>query len=268
MPYTQNKTNRPDAIKLYYETHGSGPPLVLISGLAGDATIWIASLLALSRHFKVVIFDNRGIKRSDAPDIPYTIDMLADDVTYLMDELDIESAHVMGLSMGGCIAQSLAIRYPHRVRKLIIAASYARMSRQAQWFLDAALSVYETGATAKQMYYLVLPLLLSPGFIKTPQSLLLRVFGEQASRQQPLYAFRRQYHAQRAFDSRGMLTQIKASTLVLAGEQDALVPLSDTQELVAGISECRLFAFPEAGHLINIEQPKLFHAQVIGFLEE
>lgn len=259
MPYTQNTT-------LYYEIHGSGPPLVLISGLGGDATFWTGSLLALTRHFQVIIFDNRGIGRSAMPDIPYTIEGLADDVAFLLDELGIQAAHVLGFSMGGCIAQSFALRHAHRLEKLIIAASYARIGRQAEWFLDAVLSVYETGATPKQMYYLILPWLFSPGYLKRPESDAMLAFDENDPLQQPLYAFRWHYHAQREFDCRTELAQITAPTLVLAGEHDALVPLADTRELASSIPGSRFFAFPEAGHLFNWEQPQLFHTQVIAFL--
>lgn len=261
MPHTQNST-------LYYEVHGSGQPLVLISGLGGDATFWTSSLVTLTRHFQVIIFDNRGIGRSAMPDVPYTIEQMADDIADLLDELRIQTAHILGFSMGGCIAQAFAVRHPHRLQKLIISASYARMGRQSQWFIDAVLSVYETGATGKQMYYLILPWLFSSGYLKRPESDTMLDFDENDPLQQPLHAFRRQYLAQREFDYRAELAQITAPTLVLAGENDALVPLADARELASGIPHSHFFAFPEAGHLFNWEQPRLFHTRVLEFLSE
>ncbi|MCJ7772464.1 MAG: alpha/beta hydrolase, partial [Desulfobacterales bacterium] len=109
-----------NGIELYYEIHGQGEPLVMIMGLRRNAEWWYAQIPTLSKHFKVIVFDNRGAGRSDKPKIDYSIRLFADDTAQLMDVLNIKSAHVIGISMGGYIAQELAINYPDRIKNLIL----------------------------------------------------------------------------------------------------------------------------------------------------
>ena len=112
-------TVRVGDINMYYEIHGKGEPLLLIMGLGSDLTSWIFQIPEFSKKYRVIAFDNRGVGRSDAPDVPYSTAMMADDTTGLLDALGIERAHILGLSMGGFIAQELALKYPQRVKSLI-----------------------------------------------------------------------------------------------------------------------------------------------------
>jgi pimeloyl-ACP methyl ester carboxylesterase len=107
-------------VRLYHEVRGSGPPLVLITGLGASLWLWEEQLPALAEHFTTIAFDNRGVGRSEAPEGPYTIVQMADDVAGLLDALGIERAHVLGFSMGGFVAQEFALRHPHR---LVLAAT-------------------------------------------------------------------------------------------------------------------------------------------------
>lgn len=91
-------------INMYYEVHGEGEPLLLITGLGRDLTIWILQTREFSKKYQLMVFDNRGVGRTDAPDVPYSIEMMADDTAGLLDVLGIERAHILGLSMGGFIA--------------------------------------------------------------------------------------------------------------------------------------------------------------------
>ena len=117
-------------VELYYEIHGEGVPVVLIHGLAGDCSAWAPQIKVLEKSYKVVALDNRGAGRSSAPDYPYTSRHFADDTIGLMDALDIsEPAHVIGRSMGGAIAQEMAINYPERVRSMLITASFGKLDR-------------------------------------------------------------------------------------------------------------------------------------------
>jgi len=109
-----------NGIKVYYEIHGKGDPLVLIMGLRRNAEWWYCQIPALSEHFKVIAFDNRGAGRSEKPRMDYSIRLFADDTAGLLEALKIKSAHVLGISMGGYIAQELAINYPDKVRCLIL----------------------------------------------------------------------------------------------------------------------------------------------------
>jgi len=107
-------------IEMYYEIHGQREPVVLISGLNSDHTLYRAILPQLAARYKVFVFDNRGVGRTDKPDIPYSIDMMADDTAELLNTLGITQAHIPGTSMGGRIAVALALRHPRQVKSLIL----------------------------------------------------------------------------------------------------------------------------------------------------
>ena len=118
--------------ELYFEIHGEGPPLVLVMGIGYDATLWtLAQVPVLSRMFQVVIFDNRDVGRSSIATGPYTIADMADDVAALMDALDIKRAHLLGLSMGGMIAQEFALRHAGRLHRLVLSGCGAAPARSA-----------------------------------------------------------------------------------------------------------------------------------------
>jgi len=111
---------------MFYVDAGAGEPLVLVMGFGGDHLAWGLQLPAFAARFRVIAFDNRGVGQTDAPDIPYSIAMMADDTVGLIDALGIDRAHVCGVSMGGMIAQEIALRHPARVRTLALHATLAR----------------------------------------------------------------------------------------------------------------------------------------------
>jgi 3-oxoadipate enol-lactonase len=113
-------TKKVGDINIYYEIHGKGEPLVLIMGYGLSSAAWSPVLPALAQKYKVITFDNRGAGKSDKPDGPYTMDMMAGDLAGLLDAIRIKAAHIFGISMGGMIAQHFALRYPERVRSLIL----------------------------------------------------------------------------------------------------------------------------------------------------
>ncbi len=114
-------------INMYYEIHGEGEPLVLIHGIL-DISGWSNQIPTLSQRYRVVAFDNRGVGRTDSTEPPYTTAGMADDTAGLLDVLGIDQAHIVGYSLGGAIAQELAIKYPERVKSLILAGAFARLS--------------------------------------------------------------------------------------------------------------------------------------------
>ena len=111
-------------VELYYEEHGSGDPLLCIMGFATDLTGWLMQTPEFAKSYRTIVFDNRGVGRSAKPPGPYTIHEMADDAVGILEALDVERAHVLGLSMGGMIAQEVALRHPQRVRGLVLAARF------------------------------------------------------------------------------------------------------------------------------------------------
>ena len=122
MPYVPTRD-----IITYYEEAGRGEPLVLIRGLGSDLQAWALQVPALAKHFRVITYDNRGAGRTNAPDKPYSIDGMADDLAALLDELNIAKASVLGYSMGGMVAQEFALKYPNKLDKLILLGTSARL---------------------------------------------------------------------------------------------------------------------------------------------
>lgn len=113
-----------NGIKICYEIHGVGYPVILIHGYGGTKEEWLVQVGALSTHFKVITFDSRGAGKSDRPNLPYTMDMFADDINSLLEFLEIEKGHVIAQSLGGMIAQNFVLKYPERVNKLVLINSW------------------------------------------------------------------------------------------------------------------------------------------------
>ena len=181
-----------DDINVYYELRGEGEPLLLISGLGVDITAMELVIDRLSKKYRVLAFDNRGAGRTDKPDIPYTIEMMADDTAGLLNALDIKQAHVVGTSMGGRIAMAVALRNPELVKSLVLTSTSARPMTDARVF------------RLKLMRLIPLQRLLK----KYPQ---------------PYYAFVRQLYASRGFDYSDKLDKIRVPTLILHGKKDKII---------------------------------------------
>lgn len=257
-----------NGINIFYEVHGAGTPLILISGLGGDHLFWQSSIELLSEKFQVITFDTRGIGKTDAPVESYSMDIFVADLLALTDALQIEQAHLLGFSMGGNIALSFALQYPARVRKMIIAASHAKINTQIRLFIDAVLDVYEAGISTKQMFDLICPWLFSNAFLSNPSNAAFLQFDENEPDQQPLYAWKNQYLAHREYDIIDRLPEIKLPTLIINGDQDLFVNKEQANQLKDNITSSILAVIPDAGHLINYEYPELFHKYVLDFLQE
>lgn len=257
-----------NGINIYFEIHGEGIPLVLISGLGGDHFFWQSSLDILSPKFQVITIDTRGIGQTDAPKEDFSIQLFAEDIIALLDELKIERAHFLGFSMGGNIALTLALNYPERIEKLIIAASNAVMNAQIRLFVDAVLDVYENGISTKQMFDLICPWLFSTSFLEKPENAVFLKYDENAPYQQPLFAWKNQYLAQRKYNIVDDISKIQSPTLILTGECDLFATLADVKVLNNKIENSALKIIPQSGHLINFEYPELFHKSVLDFLTE
>ncbi len=255
-------------LKFYYERAGSGRPLVMIMGLGAHADWWEPEAKeALARDFRILVFDNRDAGRSSQAAGPYTIRDLADDTVALMDHVGIGRAHVVGASMGGMVAQEVALGYPERVDHLILACTTPGQGGvppmpQAM----AGLTADRSTLTPQQMVELLLAVLYSPGWVARNKDRLPGVMARLGSYPISPAGYMRQLMAIGQFDTLARLGEIKAPTLVLHGTADPLVPVENARILASRIPGARLELFEGSAHGFLSEQPERFMELVRGFL--
>ena len=256
-------------IDIFYETSGEGEPLVLIMSMGSDLSGWASQIPHFSKEYRVVAFDNRGSGRTDAPDEPYTIAMMADDTAALMDALGIESAHILGKSMGGYIAEELAIRHPARVQSLVLAATSVGPYIAETPVLERWVKAATPGMNRTTLFQLMLPFIFTDASFENTENVRMAV-ETIASRPQatPPYALERQFTACAEHSARGRTAEVKAPTLVLAGSNDLFVPFSLSRELAEVFPRGRLVVLEGGGHELNVDVPEKFNRAVLRFLAE
>lgn len=249
---------RVDDASVHWIDRGRGSCVVLLHGLGGDVGFWAAEIEDLAAEFRVIAIDARGSGLSSSAQDGLTIADLADDVAAVMDDASVTDAAVIGFSLGGLVAQELALRHPKRVRSLVLASTYACMNQQARLFLDAVADVYGKGASARQMFELIAPWLFSTEFVEDPAHADFFDLPDGAAEDQTREDWLRLYAAQQAFDGRELLSAITAPTLVIHGALDHLVSSTDATLLVDRIPDSTLHTVSGAGHLLNVEAPAEF----------
>lgn len=254
-------------IALYYEIHGKSFPLLLIAGLGSDSSSWLGVIGKLSKNFQVIVFDNRGSGRSGIPEKKYSIRQMADDAIGLLDCLNIKKCHVIGHSMGGYIAQELAINYPERVDKLILESTSSISSKKNNaLFLDFYKELQrERNLEAwirRWARWLFSPKCLThkkfiETFVKNGSNY---PYAQQAS------GFKGQIDAIASFDARKRIGRVKAKTLIIEGKEDMLILPKEAEALAKNISGSIFESVKDTAHCIHIENPDLFVKAVMKFL--
>ena len=262
-------------IQVYYEVSGEGFPLVMINGLGESLDCWDPLFVdSLSKKFRVVLLDNREAGRTHASPREYTIKMLADDAAGLMNALKISKAHVLGFSMGGMIAQELVLHYPEKVSKLILYSTSSNGHLGPE--LSKIASAMERGASTEEIakMYLSLPLAgdypkdllekkpsvingYTADFVKENPDSVKRYY--QRCRKHPIskQGWRRQYNAQKRFNTQGRLQQIKVPTLVIHGKKDFPLPPERGSDLAKAIPNAKLIFFKKSAHMLAEEMSEV-----------
>lgn len=260
-------TARANGIDIYYSQRGEGPDLLMIMGLGAHSGAWALNAPELAKHFRVTIFDNRGAGRTSAPDEPYSIPQMADDTAALMEAIGLERAHVLGASMGGMIAQELAINYPGRIDRLVLACSRARTSEMRRRVSVAQRALYEAGVPRESIMAIQQPWGSTAALLQDPAKPTAAI---ALAMQDPYpiakHAYLRQLDATMAHDALDRLARIEAETLVLVGAEDILTPPYESEELAANIPRATLRILPRGGHGFSGEFPAEFNAAVAEFL--
>jgi len=255
-------------IEVHYDVHGEGFPLIMIMGLSANLDWWDPRMIQeLSKKFRLLLFDNRGAGRTETSNKKYTVELFADDVVGLMDALGISKAHVLGISMGGMIAQELVLKYPEKVEKLILCSTYCGGSRSvlpSQRILGM-LATDRSTFSPKEIARMMIPLFLTDDFFKkNPDSVESWI---QQTLKAPISneAYIRQVNAIMEFDTYDRLNQIKAPTLILHGKHDVLVPPENGSILSKAIPNARLVYFENSAHGL-VEEMKEVISTLQNFL--
>ena len=254
--------------RLYYEVQGEGDPLLAVMGLAGDTVAWALQVGEWSKTHRVVVFDNRDVGQSSYADGPYHVEDMASDTLALADHLELDRFHLVGLSMGGMIAQHIALRSPERVRTLTLAVTMGGAGSYGQarskMLADAAAHM-----SREQQVDSLLAWTMSEDFFANPQSVTwLRNMMLSNPHAQDVEGFRRQLDAIGRFDVRDRLGEISTPTHVVGAEHDVLVPPWKSTELADLIPGAKLTMLPRAPHMVSIENAELFNRAVLGFIRE
>lgn len=254
-------------ISLYYEIYGKGYPLLLISGVNADSASWIGVRGRLAERFRVIVFDNRGSGRSDTPKARYSVREMADDAIALLDHLGIERCHIVGHSMGGFIAQYMAIHHPERVGKIVLEATCCVSSIRNIALLNDLAHRFEKDHDRESLMRSWTYWLFSPRSFERKN--FIETFIRHASAYpylQSAAGFRGQIDAIGQFDLRRDVKRIKAKTLVVIGDDDILIYPGESIRLKEAIRGSVVKRIKGVGHCVHVEAPAAFSAEVIKFL--
>ena len=263
-------TARVGDINIYYEIHGDGEPLVLIMGTGGHIGWWFRQVPVYSQEYRLVVFDNRGTGRSDKPDIPYTMEMMAGDIADLLEVIDIDAAHIYGVSMGGMIAQEFALHYPEKVISLILGCANCGVSNSIPPDEEAMTLLFDPERmqqlTPEERTTRILPSVYSQDFIDNNPDIIEQFVAKVVEYVAPVHGVQRQLEAEMGFDTYDRLPQIKAPTLVITGDADRMVPVENSTILASKIPNAELVILENIGHGFFIEAEEETNKVILDFL--
>jgi pimeloyl-ACP methyl ester carboxylesterase len=236
-------------INMYYEIHGKGEPFVMIAGITCSLDFWFKAIPIFSREYRLVAFDNRGAGQSDAPEIPYTSEMMADDLAGLLDAIGIDSAHILGHSLGGIIAQQFAIRHPKMIKSLILASTFfggpnaVSSSPEFSRKFEHILSLPVKEAVIEGM-----SLMFSQEFIEKEPDFIKRYIAKMTEHPATPHGIMGQAQALMAHNTYERLPEIKAPTLVITGDADMFFPVINSSIMASRIPGAELVILKNMGH--------------------
>lgn len=252
-----------NGININYKVDGEGEPLVMIMGFGSPLKTGMNQVPFFKKHYRVITFDNRGVGKSDKPQGPYSTKMMADDTAKLMDYLSIEKAHILGVSMGGMIAQELAINHPQKIQKLILACTYAGGQ-------DVVNQNDEELAQALQQNQNMPAIMIDRSFNKPLYKFFFGLFAKMPMRSfgaEEMAGFAGQSAACAKHDTLERLQLIKAPTLVIAGSKDRLINPGSSKVIASKIPNAKLVKIEGGSHSFFIEMKKEFNREVFNFLK-
>ncbi len=250
-----------DGVNIYYEVHGEGEPLVFIEGLAQQISMWKYQIEGLKNDLKLVVFDLRGSGKSDKPQTGYSIDIFASDTIKLIRALNLRKPHILGISLGGFIAQRVALNYSDEIGKVILvntAFGGPNYIPPSQEVLNIMLTG-GGGATPFERGFNSLSLGFTEKFVKEKREVIEEIVNSLLENPQPIYAYQGQAFSGVNFNSENELNKLENEVLVIVGENDKIVPKENGIRLKEKIKNSRLEIIKDAGHLLFIEKYEEFN---------
>jgi pimeloyl-ACP methyl ester carboxylesterase len=255
---------------MYYQVHGKGVPLVMIQGFAGNHQAWFFQAPVFKRYYKVIIFDNRGIGRTDKSSEPYTIKTMAEDVIDLMDYLNIDKAHVLGLSLGGMVAQEIAISYPERVNKLVLGSTLA--GNGGNDVHPAMVNAFAAPEGTASIDFRSIPIeklmykMISLAFNKRLYRMILLPLSKRSIKSINPEGHFKQMAAVSNYTTLDRLHLIKAPTLVITGTGDRIISPGASEVIASNIPNAKLVLVKGGSHAFFMEMRGRFNKEVLDFL--
>ncbi|NQY07920.1 MAG: alpha/beta fold hydrolase [Flavobacteriales bacterium] len=255
-----------NGIKISYQVFGQGDPLVLIMGFGADGNVWEKHLNEYQKHFRCIVLDNRGVGESDQPAGPYSTKVMAADVVAVMDHAKVDKAKVAGISMGGAIAQELALNYPAKVSALVLVATWPKFNNYAKSVYENLKNLRVTSKSDDFMALLQLWIFAPPYYqdgladLKDGQNAAINNDTPQTQN-----GFEGQLDACINHDTIDRLHRIKVPTLITCGEMDIFTPPAFSKILHNGIKNSEYVSFPEAGHVHHWEDLERFNKLTTEF---
>jgi pimeloyl-ACP methyl ester carboxylesterase len=261
---------RVDDVRLHYAASGSGDPLLMVMGMGGSSAGWAPDLIAeLARSFRTIIYDNRGTGRSDKPNVPYSLEMFAADALAVLDDLNIARAHVFGVSMGGMIAQEIALRYGPRLQTLTLGCTTCGGKNAVPPPPESTklLTAPRDGLSDEEVIRRGWPLAYTPEYIETHRAELEASIPRLLVNATPAFVFKRHLEATYGLKTYDRLPQITTPTLIITGAKDVLIPARNAEILAERIPGAKLHIIPNAGHAFFNEGRQEFLREFVPFLK-
>ncbi|MFX1356119.1 MAG: alpha/beta fold hydrolase [Promethearchaeota archaeon] len=255
-------------IKINYQVKGEGEPIILIHGGSASVMHWLYQVPELSKHYKVIAYDIRGHGKTDKPKQDYSIEIFSEDLSELLNELQVDKAHIIGHSLGGMIAQQFALNFPHRISSLVLAATLCTISKRFETLLDNWILIAEE--LGMEAIFSQFVLWSTNDTIYARNTDFIEILKAQYLKDNDqVHAFVSVLKAVKKFDVINQLQKIKKPTLVLAGEFDILTPPEYSEVIHNKIVDSEFLVLDGAAHTLNfIEDGKPFNKVVLEFLSK
>ena len=256
-----------NGIQIRYQVEGSGPPLLLISGLGHNSAVWTPIIPMLRDTFSCIRFDNRGTGRSDAPPGPYTIDQMADDTAALIAHLNVGPVRAVGWSLGGSVLQSMLIRHRGLLERAVLLSAFPSYTELQHGWLDCLIAMRRSAVDPLAMALFGMAWAFTPRWLSNHSAAVATAkLGLKDPYPTSVEGFEAQAHGLRRYDSRPDLRKVTTPTLVLVGAEDILTPVEQSAEIARLIPGATLQVLPRGGHGMVLEYTSDTVRAIITFL--